>query len=163
MAITLTPSGREKIGSPHKAPHFGKSFRSTLYTGYRKSHDCRQVLKSLLSSIQSGTFKLFFEAGEIEALFKKEVLLKYAGGRYYYHEKLDSYSGWADFLNNRAASILAARDFIKNKTQSEYSELIEATKDAQSSLRELKIAEDWLYFHREVLEKTISEFESTRK
>jgi CheY-like chemotaxis protein len=157
MSITNLP----KIGPFHRSPHIGdkRPFVISLYNAYKEAPRQVEAAKvvgllftKLLNDIRSHSYKPFFDQSEIDKLFSDEVLKDYAAGRYYYQKKLDSLDNWGDLLNNIAGVVFSNLYFLKDtgggKDPGTRAERIDATRDNQFKLRQLKIIEDWIYFNR---------------
>jgi len=156
MTIKLTPSGLPRIGSQHKAPYFGRPFRCTLYSAFRKGSYTEGALFTLLKTIRAGKFQPFFSQEELENL-SHEHNLKIVNGEPYWGEiKFDSIPAWGHMVANIAQPALSGGNWLKDYKQDPFQEKIAVITDLQSSLRKLKMIEDWIYYHRNVLDGIIS-------
>lgn len=155
MAINLTPSGLPKIGPLHKTPYFGRPFRCTLYTAFRGRRYTEGALFILLKTIKAGRFHPFFSVGEVEKL-SGEHHLKVINGKAHWGElKLDSIGAWGHMVGNIASIAISGRNYLKDNPQDTFQEKIGAVTDWQNSLRKLKMIEDWVYYHQNVLDGII--------
>ena len=126
--------------------------RCVLFEAYKMKVTGRKALAVLLSSIRAGTFRPVFPEAKIDKLFKEKVLKAYANGRYLYHEKLDTLGNWNDLLNNIACAAVYNHDFLK---EPEYGpeERQEIFTELKTTLKQIKIIEDWLFYHPEEQQK----------
>lgn len=166
-SITRIPAN----GITYKAPHFTKRLTSTLYFAYRTGHKgTQQLTQYLAKAIDTRTFSPFFDQKEIDDLFAR-VLANYgksvkdgvSKGRYE-GETFATPERWnalfTDLLNNKAAVAIATRAYLRENPKAGVETRLEAIQDLQASLREIKIVEDWVYYHynelRTVIDQTIN-------
>jgi len=152
--VYLTKTGQPRLGPEHKKPHFDKRpFRSTLFWAYREEKPDIETLKSLRTSIQERSFKPFFDRNEIDVLLEQEVTTPHGAGVYQDQQSLKTFKFWQHFLNNIASAMAFVSDYnssISKDSKEEDKAYI------QTTLRLLKIIEDWFYYHPDILGTVIA-------
>jgi hypothetical protein len=122
------------------------TFQPIFYKAFRNRQDCVGALQMLRQAIASGGFKPFFQRGEIDRLFREDVLKKYGVGRYY-DSPPSLLDHWRDLINNIASPILTNLYFLSSGDVESLAERKLVSGDIQDNFRKLKIIEDWIAYH----------------
>ena len=156
----ITPAGITRIRPEHKAPYFTRPFRSFFFSAFvipAKTPSVRSVFASFLEAIEGGRGAPFFAREEIDQLFEAAVLLEYAkgaDGHSRYHpttgKKLDNIAAWDDLINNKLW-LINIRYYLISRKSTVRQDIGTHINRYQHGLRILKIIEDWLYWHPEVM------------
>lgn len=136
----------------NRAHIFGSPMRCLLYESYRSKLNCAQALENLIKATRSGVAQPFFTGTEIDRLFRQEVTMPYANGRYLHPEKLETLDHWEDLVNNLATLPVINSHFLRDP-ELKAEERAEITAEFKKGLRQLKIIEDWIFYHPEEQEK----------
>gem|GEM_PF-1877209 len=147
MKTSIPSKSIEAIRAQYKRTHLGRKLRGTLYIAFcKRGATAATVLQTLLNRIKGHKFRPFFDRGSIDRLFENDVLKVYAAGRYFYEKKLDSMSCWNDLLNNIGTVARSNRSYLRQPNEP-IGEKKEAGKDIKFSQWQLKIVEDWIFYH----------------
>jgi hypothetical protein len=164
MKTSLPPKNIEAIRAQYKRTHLGRKLRGPLYNAFcKRGATAATVLQALLKRIKARKFRPFFDRKSIDKLFENDVLKVYANGRYFYEKKLDSMACWNDLLNNIGTISRSNRDYLREPDEP-ISEKREAGKDIKHSQWQLKIIEDWIFYHpkeQQKIQRFIAESQST--
>ena len=121
--------------------HFGREF---IKPGF--SHSYASIQSGILDILESSISDRFFSRNEIDAVFQKEIIEGTAAGIAFVKSggslsnfKFDSLS---HFVNNFLGGLLIPMEVGTFK---------EDLEDNKTTMRQLKIVEDWLYYHPEIL------------
>ena len=108
----------------------------------------KDMFRKLVDRIQSGRFKPYFHAEEIDDLFST-LLKSYADGRYRTFSDLDTIDKWHDILPNIATPLVGSREQLlkhhRNRVSNEADALI---KKFTLGLIKFRVIEDYFYHHR---------------
>ncbi len=117
----------------------------------------RQSAYQVLHLIGSGDARIkpYFNRPRVEQLFKK-IIRTYGQGRYLPDGPTDE-RGWGDLLGNVAGSLILRRQMIVNKLNKMSPGMLNHwVKCLKGSILELKVLEDWIFFHREQVFRQVS-------
>lgn len=110
-----------------------------------------------MSKIKTGKFRPHYNRAEIDKLFRDQVLAPYGSGRYLHERKLDSIGCWNDLLNNLATIAKSNRDYLRESRNDPPEDRLDAARDVQQGIIKLKIIEDYIYYHPEILSGVITD------
>ncbi|NQU17718.1 MAG: hypothetical protein HQ564_06585 [Candidatus Saganbacteria bacterium] len=120
----------------------------------------------LLYIIQKRNYSPQNSKSETDQLFKSKIL-RYAEGRYLPKgknllEKLNDLSRWGDLLGNKLAPLLINYDYLHSPktwasgiTAAELEDRIEAIGEFHESLQQIKIIEDFIFYHRDEIWRSL--------
>jgi hypothetical protein len=133
-----------------------KPFRlnhSLAFVLYQQGVGPNEIIRQICHPAKS--FRLFFHRAKVEFLFN-QIIRTYGGGVYFPAGPVDR-NGWQDLLGNAVNAPRGWQDML-NRGRANYSpEQIKTKENAiKAMVLELKVVEDWIFFHRESVLKALS-------
>jgi hypothetical protein len=142
-----------KLSPYHKAPYIGEKrpFRSVFYPFLRNVGNCDAALIGLLQAIENHKFTPFFKQDVIDSLFQQEIMLDSCSGRALGKLRSDDFNlnHWRHLINNIGGTLGSSLSYIASADKKNDPEVLEITKENQGIMRNLKIIEDWIFYHPE--------------
>lgn len=101
---------------------------------------------------------------KIDRAFNAGILRSFCAGKYYTAKAapvraLDTLTKWADLLSNKVGGAIGFLTILEESSENGSVPpdlLAEILPELQASLRELKIIEDWIHYHRDFMRRIIA-------
>lgn len=121
------------------------------------------AISAIQHILRTPSIKTAYTREEIDEVFNNEVLKKYGRGRYYStngnpKETMNKVENWLDLLNNKLSIVIQNIAFLENcEINGVIPENIieDVIPDIQAGLRDLKIIEDWIHYHRDFMQNIL--------
>ena len=110
-----------------------------------------EILTLVLQKIMSGKLKPYFSKEDADQLLGEKLATRFP---YFKPAEMDSLDKWQDILNNIAGSMCSDIEFLRSAgPRDSKKDVIEAKNAMITSIKTLKVIEDWFYYHPEILKK----------